>query len=76
MALRHDLNLGDPDGFYEKLLDAHAGLTSDQVALLDAKLILLLANHVGEAAVLDEALRLARADLDNWPKIRPSSATR
>ena len=76
MALRQELNLGDPDGFYEKLLDAHAGLTADQVALLDAKLILLLANHVGEAAVLDEALRLARADLENWPKIRPLSPAR
>jgi hypothetical protein len=68
MSLRRDLNLADPDGFYEKLLDVHAGLTAEQVALLDAKLILLLANHVGDAAVLDEALRLARADLDNWPR--------
>lgn len=68
MGLRRNLNLDDPDGFYEKLLDAHAGLTLEQAALLDAKLILLLANHLGDAVVLDEALRLARADLDNWPK--------
>lgn len=54
------LNLQDADGFYEQLLDAHAGLTQDQSELLNARLILLLANQVGDAKVLKECLEAAR----------------
>ena len=42
-TLQTQLNIADPDGFYEKLLDAHRGLTDEQCAELDARLILLLA---------------------------------
>jgi Protein of unknown function (DUF2783) len=52
--------LADPDGFYEALLDAHAGLTADQSALLHAKLVLLLANQIGHTAVLVQCIALAR----------------
>ncbi|MBE2257355.1 MAG: DUF2783 domain-containing protein [Candidatus Accumulibacter sp.] len=48
------------DDFYEALLDAHRGLSDEQSALLNARLILLLANHVGDLGVLREALRIAR----------------
>ncbi len=48
------------DDFYEMLIDAHRDLSDEQSALLNAKLVLLLANHVGEIAVLREALEKAR----------------
>lgn len=55
-------NLADPDGFYERLIDAHRGLDAAGSRRLNARLILLLANHVGDGEVLDEALRIARGD--------------
>lgn len=48
------------DAFYDTLIKAHAGLTDAQSELLNARLILLLANHVGDLAVLREAIALAR----------------
>ena len=54
------LNLPDADGFYEQLLDAHAGLTPEQSELLNARLILLLANQVGDARVLKDCIEAAR----------------
>lgn len=59
MRLRREPNLEDPDGFYQALMDAHRGLDDAASRKLDAKLVLLLANHVGDAAVLEEALALA-----------------
>lgn len=50
------------DDFYEALLDAHRGLSDEQSELLNARLILLLANHVGDLGVLREALRIAREE--------------
>jgi hypothetical protein len=58
--MKTDLNLPDADGFYERLLDAHAGLTPEQSQLLNARLILLLANQVGDAGVLAECVEAAR----------------
>ncbi len=48
------------DEFYEKLIDAHNGLTDEQSEGLNARLILLLANHIGDLKVLREALEKAR----------------
>ncbi|HEU4459558.1 MAG TPA: DUF2783 domain-containing protein [Methylibium sp.] len=53
-------NLTAPDDFYEALIDAHRGLSADASRALDARLVLLLANHVGDLAVLREALVAAR----------------
>lgn len=53
-------NIPDPDGFYEKLIDAHQGLSEDASDRLNARLILILANHIGDRTVLEEALTLAR----------------
>jgi Protein of unknown function (DUF2783) len=58
--MKTNLNLQDADGFYEQLLDAHEGLTEQQSALLNARLILLLANQVGDAKVLKECVEAAR----------------
>jgi hypothetical protein len=49
-----------PDDFYELLIDAHRGLSDEQSAMLNAKLILLLCNHVGDLQVISEALDQAR----------------
>lgn len=48
------------DDFYEALISAHQGLSTDESHALNARLVLLLANHVGDLDVLREALRLAR----------------
>ncbi len=53
-------NMADADGFYAKLLASHRGLTEAQSQALNARLVLILANHVGDAATLDAALALAR----------------
>jgi hypothetical protein len=50
----------DADSFYETLLDAHQGLDAAQSALLNARLILLLANQVGDASLLAELVHAAR----------------
>ncbi len=60
MTLITDANIADPDGFYERLLAAHKGLSPDQSQALNAELILILANHIGGGEVLDQALALAR----------------
>lgn len=54
------LSLPEADAFYEQLLDAHQGLTPEQSELLNARLVLLLANAVGDAAVLAECIEAAR----------------
>jgi hypothetical protein len=59
--LNIELNIADPDAFYEKLIDTHNGLTDDESHFMNAKLVLLLANHIGDVDVLSEALALARA---------------
>ena len=51
------------DEFYEALIDTHRDLTDEQSALVNAKLILLLSNHIGDISVLREAMSLARADI-------------
>ena len=53
-------NIARPDDFYEALIDMHRDLTPEQSRLVNAKLVLLLANHVGDADVLHEAMRRAR----------------
>jgi hypothetical protein len=53
-------NLQDADGFYEALMDAQAGLSPAQIELFSARLILLLANQVGDARVLADCIAAAR----------------
>ncbi|MEI7496314.1 MAG: DUF2783 domain-containing protein [Limnohabitans sp.] len=51
------------DDFYEALIETHRDLTDEQSALVNAKLILLLSNHIGDIHILREAMALARADI-------------
>ncbi|KQV81298.1 DUF2783 domain-containing protein [Rhizobacter sp. Root1221] len=53
-------NLSAPDDFYEALIDAHKDLPIEESHALNARLILLLANHIGAIDVLREALEAAR----------------
>ncbi|HEY9067160.1 MAG TPA: DUF2783 domain-containing protein [Burkholderiaceae bacterium] len=53
-------HLDAPDDLYEALIDAHRGLDAVQSQALNARLVLLLANHIGSFAVLREALQAAR----------------
>lgn len=53
-------NLPDPDGFYEELLSAHDGLSKAESEAFNARLILTLANHIGDRDVLTAALRAAK----------------
>jgi len=53
-------NLASPDDFYESLIDAHRDLSREESELVNCKLILLLANHIGDLDVLTEALKRAR----------------
>ena len=58
--LKADLNIADPDGFYQALIEMHRDLTPEQSQMVNAKLILLLANHVGDLPVLRQAMAKAR----------------
>jgi Protein of unknown function (DUF2783) len=62
MTLITTPNLPDPDAAYAALLAAHKGLTEAQSHALNARLVLILMNHVGDVQTLAEALTLARAD--------------
>ncbi|HJW53435.1 MAG TPA: DUF2783 domain-containing protein [Burkholderiaceae bacterium] len=65
MPLNTDPNIDRPDDFYQALIDAHSGLTEAQSAALNARLILVLANQVGEYETLRAALAVARSALDD-----------
>lgn len=59
-ALITDPNLPSPDDFYEILLAAHDGLSDDASEEFNARLILILANHIGDEAVIKQALEAAK----------------
>ena len=60
--LNRSPNIADPDGFYEQLIAAQCDLPDEQADMLLAKLVLILSNHIGDRAVLAEALELARSN--------------
>jgi hypothetical protein len=61
--LRTESAFANPDEFYDALIAAHRDLTEAQSAELNAKLILLMANHIGDLDVIREALAAAREGL-------------
>ena len=62
--LNTEPNIAAPDDFYAALIEMHRGLGPEQSALVNARLILLLANQIGDAALLREAMAAARSVLD------------
>jgi hypothetical protein len=57
--MKTELNFQDADTFYDQLLNAHEGLSAEQSEQLSLRLILLLANQVGDAAVLRDCIESA-----------------
>ena len=64
MPLNTAPNLARPDDFYEALIDMHRDLDDAASQAVNARLILLLANHIGNHDTLVEAMQLARAAAD------------
>ena len=63
MTLSTTSNFIDPDTAYRLMVEAHRGLRDEDSALLDTALVLILANHIGDAEVLREAISLAKRQL-------------
>jgi len=59
MELKTAANIVDPDSFYEELIDSQRNMSEEEAALMNCKLVLILANHIGDRAVLREALSRA-----------------
>ncbi|MBS0314765.1 MAG: DUF2783 domain-containing protein [Proteobacteria bacterium] len=59
---RYHRDFSPGDDFYQLLIDAHRDLSDEHSALLNAKLVLLLANHIGNLDILREAMQVARDD--------------
>lgn len=53
-------NLPEVDSLYQKLIDVHAGLSDADSMALNARLILILINHIGDKAAVEEAIRAAK----------------
>ena len=60
MALSTSSNFARPDDAFRAIVEAHRGLSDPESADLDAALVLILANHIGDLSVLLEAIALAR----------------
>lgn len=60
MALNRQPNIPDQDVFYAALIEAQRDLSDEQADMMLAKLVLILCNHIGDRAVLKEAIDLAR----------------
>jgi hypothetical protein len=60
MALSTSSNFAKPDDAFRSVVEAHHGLNDEQSADLDAALVLILANHIGDLDVLREAIGLAK----------------
>ena len=59
--MKQPLHFQDADAFYEQLLDAHQGLSREASEALNARLILVLANQIGDSRVLSECIAAASA---------------
>ncbi len=62
MALIRTANIPDPDGFYQELIDSQRSMSEEDAALMNARLVLVLANHVGDRATLSEAIAIAAGE--------------
>jgi hypothetical protein len=64
MKLQSTLNIADHDAFYKELIDSQRDMNDEQAELMNAKLIIILANHIGDRGVLREAIRKAGGKID------------
>ncbi len=63
-ALVTDSRFPDPDRAYRALIEAHRGLSNEESAALNSRLVLILANHISDQTVLQEALALAKQSME------------
>lgn len=61
MTLNLHANIDDPDDFYQQLTDMQRDLSDEETKMMNAKLILILSNHIGDISVLKEAMEIAAA---------------
>ena len=62
MPLQTESRFPDPDVAYRALIEAHRGLSEEESAALNTRLVLILANHMGDQEVLAAAIALAKAE--------------
>ena len=67
MTLNTAPNIDDIDDFYQELIDLHRDLTAEQSMAVNARLILLLANQIGDRNLLSEAMTIAAGDAAEQP---------
>lgn len=67
MSLSTTSNFAKPDDAFRLIVEAHRGLDDDSSAALDAALVLILANHIGDIDVLREAVALGKRRLTDDP---------
>jgi len=60
MTLTTEPNFSNPDAFFAALNEAYSGLPTEELQALNARLVLILANHIGQTDVLEAALTRAR----------------
>ena len=63
MSLKRDPTIGDCDELYAAIIEAHSDLSPEDSVALNARLVLLLANHIGDLQVLREAIVTARVSI-------------
>lgn len=73
--LNLDPAFADADAVYQDIIDMHKGLSDEESQAANAKLVLLLANHIGDAEAIAEATRLARENTLAWRKENEESAS-
>lgn len=67
MALNRQPNIPEQDLFYAELINAMRDLSEEQADMMQSKLVLILSNHIGDRAVLTEAIELARQNTLSAP---------
>ena len=66
--LQTDSRPPDPDGAYRALIEAHRGFSDEDSAALNTRLVVILANHIGDPEVLAAAIALAKSSLERQRK--------
>jgi len=64
MPLNLEINTNAPDEIYQSLIDMHAGLDDDGSIKVNARMILILANHIGDPEIIAQAAKVARSARD------------
>lgn len=72
-SLETGQRIARPDDLYQRLIEAHQGLSDTDSMKLNAKLVLLLANHIGDAEVVGQAIAAATNPRETTPATEPDT---